>query len=156
MGLPRAWGSTIQHRGTDEGVFKRRKAGGERHGILTAEAYGVLVNKGWPIQISITNYDGNAYTDFQRFAICDFDSAQPDLCKIPLTMVCQFQDSIDVHYLNTDSGVKGYHNWVPFDASIHQDDVRKYQNWVFESLAKHYTTQENGLVTGFIQLLEEL
>ena len=154
MGLPRAWGSTIQHRGTDEGVFKRRKAGGERHGILTAEAYGVLVNKGWPIQISITNYDGNNYTDFQRFAIYDFDSDQPDLCKIPLAMVCEFQDSSNVHYLNTDSGVKGYHNWVPFDASIHQDDVRKYQNWVFASLAKQYTTEENGVITGFIQLDE--
>ncbi len=137
MALPRAWGSTIQHGGKDDGTFKRRKVGGGdalRDSLLTEDAYVFLIQKGWTIQASVTNYDGTQYTGFQRFAVFDVDSSDPDIPKLVVKLISSELTDLGLNNLNCDSGVKGYHNYTFFDAPVHQDDVLEFQKQVMKQV----------------------
>lgn len=92
-----------------------------------------------PIIISVSNHNGEAFTNFQSFAITDFDNAEhPENAKIPLEKYCKALESIGVdseHYVTTESGMKGYHVWIFFDTSLPSITVERFQARVFELCA---------------------
>lgn len=89
-----------------------------------------------PIIISVSNHNGEAFTNFQSFAITDFDNAEhPENAKIPLEKYCKALASVGIdseHYVTTESGMKGYHVWIFFDTSLPSTTVERFQAKVFE------------------------
>ncbi len=86
--------------------------------------------------ISVSNHNGETFTNFQVFAITDFDNLKyPESAKIPAEKYCKALEGIGIdgaHYLFTESGMKGYHVWVFFDEAIPSTTVEKFQAKVFE------------------------
>lgn len=89
-----------------------------------------------PIVISVSNHNGEIFTNFQCFAIADFDNAEhPDDARIPLEIYCRQLEDLGIGAnccLTTESGQKGCHTWVFFNGPIHATEVERFQEKVFE------------------------
>lgn len=137
LGLPRGWGTTFTLRtkdGKTTNQWYRRKRNGH-HDLLRPSAFKRLIRE-VPIIISVSNHNGENFTNFQSFAITDFDNAEhPENAKIPLEKYCKALESVGIdseHYVTTESGMKGYHVWIFFDASLPSTTVERFQAKVFE------------------------
>lgn len=126
INLPRGWGSIYQD-GPKKGVWYRRKRNGY-HDLLRPEAFKSLIKK-WPINISVSNHDGNNFNNFQSFVLFDFDCKErPDLTKEPLVDIAEILDTVSITYLPSDSAGKGYHLFIYPTAPIHTKEVEQFQH----------------------------
>jgi len=99
-----------------------------------------------PIIISVSNHNGEVFTNFQMFAIADFDNADnPEGAKTPLKSYCEQLDAHNLNYLVTESGMKGYHVWVFFDEPIHTKEVERFQNKIFHLCGFQFLEEQRWL-----------
>ena len=129
LGLPRGWGTA--HPETRRWYRRKRN---RQHDLLQSGRFKRLISQ-IPIVISVSNHNGEIFTNFQIFAIADFDNEQhPDDAKIPLEIYCRTLEDLGIdeeHYLVSESGRKGYHAYVFFDEPIHATEVERFQEKVF-------------------------
>jgi|TARA_Y100000034_G_scaffold69923_1_gene84392 hypothetical protein len=147
LDIPRGWGTTSQ------GRWYRRKRDG-RHDILSPEAFRILIEKR-PIVISMSNHDGNNFTNFQSFAIFDFDNEKhPEAAKEPLKIISSIiMQDLNLEILHSDSGGKGYHIWLFFTSPIFAKEVETFQDKILERCAEKVNTTDNDgeFKTGFLK-----
>lgn len=156
LGLPRGWGTTRPKKlpdGTVKEDWYRRKRtiihnreGAEPIREETADLLSIrnfkVAIKTMPIVISVSNHNGTTFTNFQIFAIADFDNAKhPESAKVPLERYCAElkKNGIDSeHYLVAESGMKGYHVWVFFDGSVATEQVAAFQAKILSACGFHF------------------
>jgi hypothetical protein len=123
--FPRGWGTT-----NSQNRWYRRKRN-EAYDLLKAENFKNLIEK-IPIVISVSNHNGEVFTNYQWFAITDFDNEKhPENAKVPLELFCKKLDELGITYVSTESGMKGYHVWIFFDKPLYTKDVEHFQSKIF-------------------------
>lgn len=150
FGLPRGWG-TVHQDGPMKGVWYRRKKNGY-HDLLQPDAFIKLIRK-WPLVVSVSNHDGTSFNGFQNFAVFDFDNGvNPDKAKIPLRIVAEEMDLLQLNYLGSDSGGKGYHLELFGTAPVHTTEMERFQDVILERCARLNKPTAEGGIIGFIKV----
>jgi hypothetical protein len=134
--FPRGWGTT-----NSQNRWYRRKRN-EAYDLLKPETFKNLIEK-IPIVISVSNHNGEVFTNYQWFAITDFDNEKhPENAKIPLELFCKKLDELGIKYVTTESGMKGYHVWIFFDKPLYTKDVEQFQGKIFNLIGFQYFEEQ--------------